>query len=292
MTGSNSKDKANVITELIREWVNTSPENTLQNKANDKAWDDPLVGFSRGDDPYWESFKEHVGPFHWTPAEAFMIAFPNGNIPPERLTVISWVLPQMKQTKMDTRKEKMYPPESWARGRFYGEVVNEKLRMFVVEELAESGDTGGGPFAPSQVVPDGFGSSSSLPPSGPSATPPSSRVWGPSGSPTGSSRPGGRPCGSDRLSPRWRSPRRPGPTRGTRTTACGSARGPARSAWSAVPWRPSPRRGTTRSSARGTSTRPARTISWSTSASQGYACGLCQTGVPCESKIPTPKEGE
>ena len=25
---------------------------------------------------------------------------------------------------------------------------------------------------------------------------------------------------------------------------------------------------------------------------EGYACGLCQTGVPCESKIPTPKEGE
>ena len=156
MTGRNSKDKATWITELIRDWVNTSPENTLQNKANDKAWDDPLVGFSRGDDPYWESFKEHVGPFHWTPAEAFMMAFPNGNISPERLTVVSWVLPQMKQTKMDTRKEKMYPPESWARGRFYGEVVNEKLRKLVVGEF-EGRDPGRGPYAPSQVVPDGFG---------------------------------------------------------------------------------------------------------------------------------------
>jgi epoxyqueuosine reductase len=139
MTTKKPKDMAGWITKFIKEWVNTSPENTLQNKANDKAWDDPLVGFSRGDDACWESFKEHVGPFHWTPAEAFEKAFPGSRVPASRLTVISWVLPQMKQTKMDTRKEKTYPPESWARGRFYGEVVNEKLRMCVVEELVKTG---------------------------------------------------------------------------------------------------------------------------------------------------------
>jgi len=139
MTTRKPKDKAEWITTLIKDWVNTSPENTLQNKANDRAWDDPLVGFSRGDDAFWESFKEHVGPFHWTPAEAFEKSFPGSRVPASKLTVISWVLPQMKQTKMDTRKEKMYPPESWARGRFYGEAVNEKLRMAVVEELAKAG---------------------------------------------------------------------------------------------------------------------------------------------------------
>ena len=137
MATNTTRDKAEWIVALIRDWVNTSPENTLGN--GDRAWDDPLVGFSSGDDAYWESFKEHVGPFHWTPAEAFLLAYPNGGVQPAALTVVSWVLPQMKKTKLETRKEKTYPPESWARARFYGEVVNEKLRRHVVAELGKAG---------------------------------------------------------------------------------------------------------------------------------------------------------
>jgi len=132
-------DQSSRITEMIRTWVNTSPENTLENAANEKAWDDPLVGFSRGDDAYWESFKEHVGPFHWTPEEAFEKAFPGSCMPAHQLTVVSWVLPQMQKTKLDTSKEKIYPPESWARARYYGEMVNETLRRHVVSELAKEG---------------------------------------------------------------------------------------------------------------------------------------------------------
>ncbi len=139
MAINENKDQSAWITGIIRDWVNTSFENTLENTAREKAWAEPLVGFSRGDDAYWESFKEHVGPFHWTPEEAFEKSFPGSIVPPQKLTVISWVLPHTKQTKMDSRKEKTYPPESWARARFYGEVVNEKLRRHVVAELAKAG---------------------------------------------------------------------------------------------------------------------------------------------------------
>lgn len=127
------------VTSLIRDWVNTSPENTLENAVGDKAWSDPLVGFSSGEDPYWESYKEHVGPFHWTPAEAFEKAFPGICVVPCQLTVISWVLPQTKETILDTRKGTAYPSERWARARFYGEPVNDKLRNHVVIEFAKAG---------------------------------------------------------------------------------------------------------------------------------------------------------
>ena len=133
------KDKATWATNLIRSWLNTSPENTLENKAGDKAWSDPLVGFSSGDDPYWDSFKEHVGPFHWTPAEAFEKAFPGIRVVPHQLTVISWVLPQTKETILATRKETAYPSERWARARYYGEPVNDKLRSHIVTEFAKVG---------------------------------------------------------------------------------------------------------------------------------------------------------
>jgi len=132
-------DLANWVENIIREFINTSPENTLRNEADEKAWDDPLVGFSRGDDPLYEDYKKHVGPFHWTSWEIFTQTFPETNVAPADLTVISWILPQTEATKVDTRKEKEFPPERWARARFYGEEVNNKLRKHVVAALQGKG---------------------------------------------------------------------------------------------------------------------------------------------------------
>ena len=39
------------IDQIIKDFIENSPENTLKNKDNDKAFEVPLVGFSRGDDP-------------------------------------------------------------------------------------------------------------------------------------------------------------------------------------------------------------------------------------------------
>jgi epoxyqueuosine reductase len=112
------------IEKLIRDFINTSPINTLQNEQNDKAWGDPLVGFSRGDDPLYQFYKEHVGPFHLTPVEIFTQTFPSAKVTPDQLTIISWVLPHMEETKADNRKETMYPSERWARARIFGEKIN------------------------------------------------------------------------------------------------------------------------------------------------------------------------
>ena len=81
-------------------------------------------------------------------APVWTVAYPNGGVRPEALTVVSWVLPQMKKTKMETRREKTYPPESWARARFYGEVVNEKLRRHVLAELTKTGIRATAPSQP------------------------------------------------------------------------------------------------------------------------------------------------
>jgi epoxyqueuosine reductase len=125
---------------IIKDFINRSPENTVKNPANDKAWDDPLVGFSRGDDPLYQAYKEaYIGPFHWTPLELFKMAFPQLKVGADELTVISYILPQMDKAKADLRKEKLYPSESWARARIFGEEVNEKLRKHVVDTLISSG---------------------------------------------------------------------------------------------------------------------------------------------------------
>ncbi len=56
MNMDESSENAVWIEKIIHDFIQTSPENTLKNQVNDKAWGTPLVGFSRGDDPLYEGF--------------------------------------------------------------------------------------------------------------------------------------------------------------------------------------------------------------------------------------------
>jgi epoxyqueuosine reductase len=131
-------DAAAWVKEFIEGFV-ASKENSLKNESNDPAWEKPLVGFSRGDDPIYGQMKEDIGPFFLTPPEIFANTFPSITARPEELTVISWILPQAEPTKQDHRKETTYPSERWARARKYGEEFNAKLRKQLVQLLEDTG---------------------------------------------------------------------------------------------------------------------------------------------------------
>jgi hypothetical protein len=120
------ENPAKWIETLIKDFINQSPENTLRNRGNEKAWEDPLVGFSNGDDPIYQQYKELVGTFHWTPLEIFSLTFPSSKVSAKDLTVISWILPQTEASKSDNRKETVYPSERWARAQCFRR-VNVKL---------------------------------------------------------------------------------------------------------------------------------------------------------------------
>jgi epoxyqueuosine reductase len=132
-------DPAASIRSLIREFIATSPTNSLHNEAKEKAWDEPLIGFSRGDDPIYQQYKTHVGPFHWTPLEIFRLTFPEVPAKEDELTVISWILPHTESIKADLRKETANPSEKWVRARIYGEECNEELRKLVAASLVKAG---------------------------------------------------------------------------------------------------------------------------------------------------------
>ena len=123
----------------IKRFINESSFNTLQNKENERAWAEPLVGFANGDDPLYDALKEHVGPFHWTPLEIFKATFSQSDAQAKDLSVICWILPQTERTKADNRDEDYYPSERWARARIFGEEVNVKLREHVVDFLRQAG---------------------------------------------------------------------------------------------------------------------------------------------------------
>lgn len=127
------------IESLIRDFIATSPDNNMQNESEDPAWDDVLVGYTSGADPIWQQYKEYVGPFHWTPWEVFNQHRPESPAPAEELTVISWVLPQREAVRKANRRVRKYPAEEWARIRVYGEAFNTALRLHLIERLEQHG---------------------------------------------------------------------------------------------------------------------------------------------------------
>lgn len=139
MTMTLSKDAAGRLEKVIKDFINHSSENNLGSNPPERAFGDPIVGFSRGDDPIFEAYKGHIGPFHLTPFELFSGTLHEKGVSSGELSVISWVLPQTEATKEDNQKETFHPAERWVRARFYGEEVNNKLRRLVVDALAKTG---------------------------------------------------------------------------------------------------------------------------------------------------------
>jgi len=139
MTEKPSAVQADWIDALVHKFMNDPEKNALQNQAGDRAFENPLVGFSSGDDPLYLDYKDHVGPFHWTPLEIFRLSFPAIEARADELTVISWILPHVEATKRDNRRETEYPSERWTRGKNYGEQFNVQLRKYMVDTLQQKG---------------------------------------------------------------------------------------------------------------------------------------------------------
>jgi hypothetical protein len=127
------------ITSLIKDYVAKTPTNSIRNTENERAWNEPLVGFSSGDDPIYQFYKEDIGPFYWTPIEIFKLSFPEIAATSEDLSIISWVLPHTESIKADLRKQTKTPSEKWIRARTYGGDFIDELSRYVADMLTKSG---------------------------------------------------------------------------------------------------------------------------------------------------------
>jgi epoxyqueuosine reductase len=141
-------DKGAWVKGLIEDFIQ-SPLNTLGNADNDKAFASPAVGFARGDDPLFLEFKRDIGSFYLTPLEVFEKVYPDSGAKPGDLTVISCALPHIKQTKVDNRREKEFPSERWARGKGFGMTVIAGLQKRLIQALNEAGHRAMAPVQPS-----------------------------------------------------------------------------------------------------------------------------------------------
>lgn len=127
------------IEQIITDFWASSPTNSLHIAGDEKAWRKPHIAVASGDDPLFSTIKEQIGPFLWTPEEAYALAFPTASVPASELRVISYVLPQTEATRNDQRQEKEVPAERWAKSRYHGEEFNCALRSHLAESLTSAG---------------------------------------------------------------------------------------------------------------------------------------------------------
>lgn len=136
---THTTDLSQWLENVIKDFCRLSPDNSLNYEENERAWEEPLVGFSSGDDPLYQLIKKDIGSFYMTPVEVFEKSFPDRKVESAELTIISWILPQTRATRADNRRETIYPCERWARAKKYGEAFNTLLRRHVTESLKIEG---------------------------------------------------------------------------------------------------------------------------------------------------------
>jgi len=132
------------IAGAIVSFVAESPANRCAALDDGPFWVDPLVGFASGDDPIFQELKRVIGEFHFTPREIMRLHLADSGLTgadadAEEVNVVSWVLPASEPMRASNRRETKCPSRAWAYGRWYGEQFNVLLRQHVVTLIEEWG---------------------------------------------------------------------------------------------------------------------------------------------------------
>lgn len=133
---------AREIARVINGYVETSPRGYCH-QFGGRFFEDPLVGFTRGDDQIFDTVREEVGKESMTPCQALTCSLKArgfaGEMKAGEVSVISWVLPINRLAREKNRAEKSGPAAEWAYTRHYGEEFNNDLRRRVVGWLESRG---------------------------------------------------------------------------------------------------------------------------------------------------------
>jgi epoxyqueuosine reductase QueG len=106
---------------------------------DEPMWQDPIVGFGRGDDPYFEFLREDIGGFHWSPAEAFRLGRAGVDAKDADLCVVSIAFPQTVKTKGLNAKCVGEPTPRWTLTRGEWEGMMSGVSRKIVDALEARG---------------------------------------------------------------------------------------------------------------------------------------------------------
>ncbi|MDP2919735.1 MAG: epoxyqueuosine reductase [Dehalococcoidia bacterium] len=136
------KNPNRFVVRVIKEFVRTSPLNRFENFEG-PMWEEPLVAFAAGDDPLFNEFKRVVADTHLTPREALTLHVKEilkTETPPfESVSVISYVLPMPKETVDSNARETEGPSLRWNITRWKGQEFSAVLQKHIVALLEDAG---------------------------------------------------------------------------------------------------------------------------------------------------------
>jgi hypothetical protein len=127
----------------LRDKFEGHPENSMEYPFyGERIFDEPLVGFVRGDDPIFADFKKIIGPHHFTPYEIMSYQAERNGVappPPEELSVVSFIMPITRRTNHDNSLRDDWPSERWAQTRLLGEIFSQTVVREMVTHLMGRG---------------------------------------------------------------------------------------------------------------------------------------------------------
>jgi epoxyqueuosine reductase len=132
-----------LLEKFIKDFVRSSTMNRLLAFDHLPVFEEPLIGFADGDDSLFEEYKTIIADFHLTPREALGqhltdargIKSPHLN----KVSVISYVLPIAKQTRLSNRRQTEGPSLRWNHTRWLGQEFIFELSHQIVSRLEELG---------------------------------------------------------------------------------------------------------------------------------------------------------
>ncbi len=127
-----------LLVQAIRSYISTSPLNRLRDLDGSPIWEEPLVGFADGDDPLFALYREVVAPEHMTPREALAVGWGEAQSF-AHVGVVAWILPIAAETRRSNREQTKGPSLRWNHARIRGEECNDGLRRHMVAFLEQQG---------------------------------------------------------------------------------------------------------------------------------------------------------
>jgi epoxyqueuosine reductase len=138
-------DPGSFITRAIKAYVAHSPNNRFPDYPNDPMWDEPFTGFADGDDPIFQDYKKIIGEYHVTPREAIELYLDSNGycagVGLEHISVISFILPIPEKTRLSNRGETAVCSVRWSYTRFLGQEFITRLTRYAVTLIEELGYT-------------------------------------------------------------------------------------------------------------------------------------------------------
>ena len=152
------------IEKVIKDFARSTPANRLDCFGDEPIFEKPLIGFADGDDPLFKEYKKVVHENHFLPREILKLHLDEKQKSKEpnleNVSVISFVFPVNRKTIKINAREKEGPSLRWNHSRWKGQTFINELSAYLTSILEERGHCAVAPelspFYKMIMLPDGF----------------------------------------------------------------------------------------------------------------------------------------